>query len=282
MDEAGGMAEGEMALRGWALRAMLERRGEPTDDISSRLGEGSPAYLPQMIAVATREWNHLIAELDRAEENLEHVRRETVDVFFRVLETLIAAEGLGDAAARKGAAALFNAVVREIYVFEPMADVAAELERPLGEGGTRLSDLFCTGVSRLFDGQVAVRTAREQRPVAEFVGAGEVLRGAGVLTPAKLGERLAGWWYVKWAAQRLKLAVAGRELRVSVWEEERSSTGLDGWEVRFGGAKGFLSGTIRAGAAVLKLPERVDAGGATVQVREAGGEWAEVFARVGV
>ena len=53
----------------------------------------------------------------------------------------------------------------------------------------------------MFDGQAPVRTAREARPVEAFVSVGEVLRrgGAGVLTPAKLGERLAGWWYVKWA-----------------------------------------------------------------------------------
>ena len=52
---------------------------------------------------------------------------------------------------------------------------------------------------------------------------------------------------------------------------------MDGWQIRFGGGEKSLAATIRGGVAVMKLPERIDVRGASVQVREAGGEWAEVF-----
>jgi hypothetical protein len=241
-------------------------------------GNMTPSEPLATIARATREWKDLLAAIDREEDNLEHVRRLTRDVFFSVRDALISAEqadGADDEAKQ-----LFNAVVHDLYVFEPAADLAAEHERT-GQG-VHLSDLFCDGIAGMFEGQVRVRQTVEATPAEEFVTAGSILGDESSL--AAIAKRLTtiDWWYVKWAAQRLRVRVSGKsaELSLAVFEGEAPSAGLNGWEVRVGRGREFVTGKINGSAATLKLPQR-PAAGWVMQVREPKGEWADVFARVG-
>jgi hypothetical protein len=299
-------ATGQLALQGWALREELNRRGASAthliEGVDRRLGSLPTSLVPTFVETATIKWNGLIDALDRDEENFEHVRRETRDVFFSVLDALILAEEAGTPEAERGARRLFNTVVQDLYAFEPMADVAAELQRR-GQREVRLSDLLCAGVAGLFDGEIPERVAVESsdrvatdEEIEEFVplsvwlqrGAPRDVRQA-VLTLAALAKRLADIpaWYVKWSAQRLAVTVnaAARELRVRVVEGDTGATAraaMDGWQVRFGAGAGSKSATIKGGVVVLPAPEKLDAATLVFQVRQpAAGEWADVFARVG-
>ena len=242
---------------------------------------------------AMAAWNQLLADIDREEENFEHVRRQARDVFFSVLEALKEVETHGDGDDEAAAARLFNAVVRELYVFEPVADDAADQQR-LRTGRFELSDLLCDGVARMFDGQarerqlaaVALDTPEEFIPFQTFLK--NAVRGQ-ALSPAALAKRLASidWWYAKWTAQRLKIAVVAktRDLCLYVWEGDQTtlalSTALDGREVRTGQGKDFSAATIKNGSAITKLPQRIDVGTFAVQIRDADGKgWSDLFARI--
>ena len=255
----------------------------------------------QRVTNAMAGWNQLLAELDREEENFEHVRRRTRDVFFSVLEALKEVETHGDGNDEAAAAArLFNAVVRDLYVFEPAADDAARLSSPKSAdqqrqrlGRVELSDLLCDGVARMFDGQARERQAAAVAVEAadEFIPFQTFLKGAvkgQALSPAALAKRLASidWWYAKWTAQRLKIAVVAktRDLCLYVWEGDQAtlalSTALDGREVRAGQGKEFSMATIKNGSAITKLPQRIDVGAFAIQIRDADGKrWSDLFAR---
>ena len=301
----------DLASRGWAICEQLRRRGGNTVDaadlrliesIESHLGGSSPANTATTAAAtasvesATAGWNGLMNTLDLEEANFEHVRRETRDVFFSVLDALLLAEEAGGPQAERAAQALFNTIVNDLYVFEPLADVAAELRRS-GADEFRLSDLLCTGVARMFDGQVRERTpatadaVRLDEGVEEFLPLSVWLQrgldAARTLTLAALAKRLAEVpaWYVKWSTQQLRLSLtaATRELRVQVIGQGAApSTGMDGWQLRTSTTGKEKPATIKAGAASLTLPEKLDPSKLVLQVRDAaGGEWTDVFARLG-
>lgn len=289
-----------VALQGWALREELKRRptAEPSllQTVESRLTATTmpTGSIPAMVEYAARSFTNLLSDLDREEEpNPQHVRRESRDVFFSVLDALILAEEAGDGAAQRAAAGLFNQVIGEVYVFEPVADLAAELER-WGRGSeTKLSDLLCTAVSRLFDGRVIAREAQEAEPVEQFVPARDFLRRSATapsLTLADLAKRLAEspWWYLKWAAQRVRVSVVAktRELRLEIFEAEQpqvaaASRALDGWEFRCGHARDAQTATIKNGVASLRLPDRIDPAQFILQVKGLNTrEWVDLHARV--
>jgi len=285
---------GEHALRGWALREALERRGASSSPhlveiIDRHAGTISTHSIPQLVDHAMRAWTQLLNDLDREENNLEHVRRQTRDVFFCLLETLLVLDEFGESIEPELADRVFNAVINDLYVFEPLADVAAEVARP-GRLGAGLTDLFCGGVSRMFD--AAPSTARQDAPatvsVDEFVSIDALLRQAAAgkpLTPAAIASRLTeiDWCYLRWIAQRIKLQlnVATRELRLDVFEGDFAakparSLALDGWEFRLGALGSTI---IRAGGAILRLPERLSAP-LNLQVRQsAKSEWLDLYAR---
>jgi hypothetical protein len=297
------LASGDLALRGHALCEELRRRGDSAADaplieaIETRLGPAPAAtVVAAFVESATAGWSGLMNSLDREEENLEHVRRQTRDVFFSVLDALILAEQAGGPDVERAAQSLFNAVVADLYALEPMADVAAELQ-PRGQAEYRLSDLLCTGVAGMFEGPVRPRVLQQDDrvevadPVEEFVPLTVWLqRGAPSdprqpLTLATLARRLAEVpaWYVKWSAQQLRVALnaATRELTVQVIEASVPSRGLDGWQVRTGmGAKPVA---IKGGVAAIPLADKLDLSKLVLQIREpsSGAEWTDVFARVG-
>jgi hypothetical protein len=217
------------------------------------------------------------------------------DVFFEVVEALILAEEAGGTGANQTAAQqLFNSVIGDVYVFEPLADVAAQLRR-WGKGQTRLSDLLCAAVAGLYGGEArrAVEVIEaEPEEAAQFAPIERFVRGAAGadrLTLEQFAHRLAGspWWYVKWAAQRVRMSVVPktRELRLEVFDSDDTgepgrSRGLDGWEVRLTHAGRHASTRVENATAVLKLPEQVDARSFGLQVRDAAGrEWVELFGR---
>jgi hypothetical protein len=296
---------GDLALRGHALCEELRRRGDSADvhlidAIEARLSPlpaaAGTTTVAHFVESATTRWNDLMNSLDREEENLQHVRRETRDVFFYVLDALILAEEAGGPDVERAAQELFNAVVADLYAFEPMADVAAELQ-PRGRGDYRLSDLLCTGVAGLFESQVRPRVRQQEdrvevsEPVEEFVPLtvwlqrGDVPDARQPLTLATLAKRLAEVpaWYVKWSAQQLRVAVnaAARELTVQVIEGAAPSRALDGWQLRTGTTAKPV--TIKAAVATISLPDKVDPSKFLLQIREpaSGAEWTDVFARVG-
>jgi hypothetical protein len=286
--------KGEQSLRGWALLETLKRRNAASDGrliekIENRLPKFPHDEVTGYIDAALQAWNGLLADLDREEENFEHVRRTTRDVFFSVLEALTLAEDTGGDAEEAAAKRLFNAVANELYAFEPMADVAAELERR-GQGDMTLSDLLCVGVARMFDGHPRVHEAAttDAVEVDDFVSVASIL-GDAPLTPAKLAKRLARveWWYVKWAAQRLQVSVMEktRDLIAYVWSGDAAtlamSKEMDGWEIRAGSGRDLATATIKGGTATIKLPARVETRGFVMQVKAPGAEWSDVFARVG-
>jgi len=298
----GTTVSGDLALCGHALCEELRRRCDSADAhlieaIETRLGPTPAATaVAAFVESATAGWTGLMNSLDREEENFEHVRRETRDVFFSVLDALILAEEAGGPDAGRAAQSLFNAVVADLYAFEPMADVAAELQ-PRGQVEYRLSDLLCTGVARMFDGQPRPRVRPQDdrveisEPVEEFVPLTVWLqRGALAdprqpLTLATLAKRLAEVpaWYVKWSAQQLRVAVnaAARELTVQVIEGAAASRALDGWQIRT--ATTAKPATIKVGAATIPLPDKLDPSKLLLQIREpsANAEWTDVFARLG-
>jgi hypothetical protein len=304
-DNLAGAVPGDLALRGHALCEALRRRGDSADAplidaIETRLSPlpaAGTTTVAHFVESATTRWNDLMNSLDREEENFEHVRRETRDVFFYVLDALILAEEAGGPDAARAAQQLFNAVVADLYAFEPMADVAAELQ-PRGRAAEyRLSDLLCTGVAGLFEDQVRPRALSQDNrvevsePVEEFVPLsvwlqrGDVSDARQPLTLATLAKRLAEVpaWYVKWSAQQLRVAVnaAARELTVHVIEGAAPSRALDAWQVRTGTTGKPVA--IKGGVAAISLPDKLDASKFVLQIREpsSGAEWTDVFARVG-
>jgi hypothetical protein len=107
---------------------------------------------------------------------------------------------------------------------------------------------------------------------------------ARTLTLAALAKRLAEIpaWYVKWSTQKLRLSLnaATRELRVQVIGDAAGA--MDGWQIRTGTTTKDKPSTLKAGLAAISLPEKLDASKLVLQVRDAsGGEWTDVFARVG-
>jgi hypothetical protein len=291
------------ALQGWALRHELHRRPDVPrsviTDLKSKLGPMHPEHLPAVVESATRSFEALLADLDREEPNLQHVRRQTRDVFFNVLEALILVEessgGTGAGALAPLAADLFNRVIQDVYVFEPAADLAAELER-WGQGRTELSDLFCTAVTRLFDGRPRSRRPVHQPDlveVEEFLPVADFLLQTGPavsLTPAAFADRLAKHptWYAKWIPQRFRLTVVPRtrELRLAVVEtdaagKETPSRALDGYDFRLGHPPTDLQTTqLKAGVAALKLPDRIDPARLVLQIKErAAPDWTDLFTR---
>jgi hypothetical protein len=299
-----GTVPGDLALRGHALCEELRRRGDSADAhlidaIETRLGPlpaAGTTTVAHFIESATTRWNDLMNSLDREEENLQHVRRETRDVFFYVLDALILAEEAGGSDVGRAAQQLFNAVVADLYAFEPMADVAAELQ-PRGGAEYRLSDLICTGVAGVFEGQRRPRVREQEdrvevpEPVEEFVSLtvwlqrGDVPDARQPLTVATLAKRLADVpaWYVKWSAQQLRVAInaAARELTVQVIEGAAPSRALDGWQVRTG--TGGKPVAIKGGVAAISLPDKLDPSKLLLQIREpaSGAEWTDLFARLG-
>jgi hypothetical protein len=300
-----------VASRGWAICEQLRRRGGDLIDadqrliesIESRLSGSSSAYATVAAATAsikfaTAGWNGLMNMLDLEEENFEHVRRETRDVFFSVLDALLLAEEAGGPDAESAAQGLFNTIVGDLYAFEPMADVAADVQRQ-AHGAFRLSDLLCTGVARMFDAQPRERVrvtndddavVRVDEPVEEFLPLSVWLQrsqDAARLTLAALAKRLAEVpaWYVKWSPQQLRLSLnaATREFRVQVIEADGGSrSALDGWQIRTGTETKDKPVTLKAGVATLTLPEKPDATRLVLQVRDPSNkEWSDVFARVG-
>ena len=61
-----------------------------------------------------------------------------------------------------------------------------------------------------------------------------------------------------------------------------TSRALDGWQLRTGSSA--KPATIKAGAATIPLPDKLDPSKLLLQIREpsSGAEWTDVFARVGV
>jgi hypothetical protein len=284
-----GETDGLSGLRGWGVCELLKRRSSSAglvEKVEGYLGSINVESLPHLAEHAMGCWNHLISDLDREEANLEHVRRQSRDVFFSVLEALVLIEERGNGDHGPAAQRLFNAVINDLYAFEPVADVAAELWG--GQGYGRLSDLLCAGVAGLFEGRVPEVRVEEPDPVEEFVTVDAfLLRSAGrALSPTQLAEALAGVasWYVKWAAQVVRLAVAGPELRLTTWEgaQDLTSRAFDGWQVRLGHARYVQVAKFAGGLATLKLPEQIDPARLVIQVKGPGQEeWGDLFARVG-
>jgi hypothetical protein len=293
---------GNVALCGWAICEQLRRRGDAADQgliesIESQIGSApTTASATAYVESAAAGWHGLMNTLDREEANFEHVRRETRDVFFSVLDAFMLAEEAGGAEAEQAAQDLFNTVVGDLYAFEAMADVAAELQRR-GHGEFRLSDLLCTGVAGLYDGQARERTSvttpdalRVDDGVEGFLPLSVWLqRGpdAARLTLATLAKRLAEIpaWYVKWSTQQLRLSLnaATRELRVQVIDAGAApSLAMDGWQIRTGTGAKEKPATIKSGVAMIAMPEKLDVSKLMLQVRDPSArEWVDVFARVG-
>jgi hypothetical protein len=299
-------AGGVLALQGWALREELRRSGPAghnlMDTINPRIGTVQNELIPTVLNDARQAWQNLLADLDKPEDNAESVRHQTREVFFTVLEALILTEEAGGAAGgsqkqnQAAAEQLFNTVISDIYVFEPLADLAAKMQR-WGTGQTRLSDLLCTAVAGLYGGEIRqtvdrVESQEDQVPV--FAPIERFVRDDAApnqrLTLDQFAQRLAAspWWYVKWAAQRLKLSIlpATRELRVEIFDPAETtprtapSRGLDGWDIRLTHARQPATATIQNGSATLKLPPQLDPASLTLQLRDpAAREWVELYGR---
>jgi hypothetical protein len=251
-----------MGTAGETLRPTLEHHSHPTPS----------AAIPAFADRALQSWNHLLADLDRETANLEQINRQSEEVFFSILGALALIEEAGQAAHESIAQKLFNSVIHDLYVFEPFADLAAEL-MPAGRGPTQLSDLFCTGISGLFDGQSRFRQAAAIEPVEEFVPLETLLQQSTLARTT--------WWYVKWAAQRIKMTFTppSRELQLEVHEGESTalSLALDGWQVRLGQARSFTTATLTAGAAALQLPPKTQ----LFQIKSpSNSEWTDLFTQV--
>jgi hypothetical protein len=296
-------AGGVLALHGWALREELRRSGpagqDLMDTINPRIGTVQSDLIPIVLHDARQAWQNLLADLDKPEDNADSVRRQARDLFFTVHEALIlveeAAGGLAGGQNDNQAAAqqLFNAVISDIYVFEPLAQTAAQMQR-WGTGKARLSDLLCKAVAGLYGDEIRqtvdlVEPREEQvpefAPIERFVRNGAATNQR--ITLDQFAQRLAAspWWYVKWAAQRLKLAVlpAARELRIEICDPESTtpSRGLDGWDVRLTHTRQPTTATIQNGAATLKLPPQLDPSSLTLQLRDpAARDWVDLYGRM--
>ena len=159
-------------------------------------------------------------------------------------------------------------------------------------GPGRPDDLLCTAVSRLVDGRAPVRQETPE-DVEEFVPVREFLlrpAAAPFLTLVDFAHRLGQnpWWYLKWAAQRVRVSVVAktRELRLEIFEAEQpqvaaASRALDGWEFRCGHARDAQTATIKNGVASLRLPDRIDPAQFILQVTGLNPrEWVDLHARV--
>jgi hypothetical protein len=266
----------QLASQGFALHEIVKRIGSPAQHLLPAL-ESYSRSMPSLADVsafanhAAQSWTQLLADLDRETANLDSIPRQIEDVFFAVLEALILIEEAGQEQHQVAAQRLFNSIIHDLYVFEPLADLAAELQRP-GHGPTQLSDLFCTGIAGLFDGQPRLRP-QPVEAVEEFVPLEALLRKS----------TLSGvtWWYLRWAAQRIKVTFAqqSRELRLDVREGDSPtpSLALDGWQVRLGHPRQFSTATLTGGVAVLQLP----ADSRQFQIKSPGGsEWTDLFTQV--
>jgi hypothetical protein len=293
-------AGGVLALQGWALREELRRSGPACqnlmDTIDPRIGDVQSDLIPTVLNDARLAWQNLLADLDKPEDNAQSVREQAKEVFFQIHEALILAEEAGGSQRGSEAAAqqLFNTVLPDLYVFEPVADLAAQMEH-WGTGTTRLSDLLCTAVARLYGGEIRQTVdlvePREEH-VPEFAPVERFVRGQAPnerLTLDQFAQRLAAspWWYVKWAAQRLKLSVLPktRELRIEIFDPESESRptpskGLDGWDIRLTHARQPTTATIQNATATIKLPPQIDPASFTLHLREpAAREWVELYGR---
>jgi len=266
----------QLLLRGSALLGIVTRMGPAGESLLPALERhrhSTPtAAIPAFADRAIHTWNHLLADLDRETANLEQINRQSEEVFFSILEALALIEEAGQSDHQPIAQKLFNSVIHDLYVFEPFADLAAEL-MPAGRGPTRLSDLFCAGISGLFEGQPRFRQSATIEPVEEFVPLGTLLQQSTLARTT--------WWYVKWAAQRIKMTFTppSRELRLEVHEGESSelSLALDGWQVRLGQARSFATATLTGGAASLQLPPNTQ----LFQIKSPGSsEWTDLFTQV--
>ena len=269
-------------LRGLGLCELLKRRGTSAgrliENIERHLDSTTFQSLPRLVEHTIGCWNHLLADLDREEANLEHVRRQAQDVFFSVLEALVLIEERGATADAPAARQLFNAVIHDLYVFEPMADQAAQLA---GEGYEQLSSLLCAGVAGLYNGQAPEPRPESIEPVEEFVPLDAFLRRS---PGESLSDLLASvTWYLKWTAQVIKMTVTGSDLKLTVCEapQSRASQALDGWQIRLTHARQVQETKFVTGAATLKLPHPCNPAQLAIQLKGPGQtEWASLFARV--
>jgi hypothetical protein len=266
----------QLLLRGWALLEIARRMGPAGETLLPTLERytySTPtAAIPAFADHAVQSWNHLLADLDRETANLEQINRQSEDVFFSILEAFTLIEEAREPAHESLAQKLFNSVIHDLYVFEPFADLAAEL-MPAGRGPTQLSDLFCAGISGLFEGQARFRQAAAIEPVEEFVPLETLLQQSTLARTT--------WWYVKWTAQRIKMTFTppSRELRLEVHEGDSSafSLALDGWQVRLGQARAFDTTTLTGGAGTLQLPPNTQ----LFQIKSPGSsEWTDLFTQV--
>ncbi len=286
-----------LCLQGWALRQTTKRRGESAQHLSETIDRHLPplpaAQIPDQIERATHNFQQLLSDLDSTDDNHDRIRSQIRNCFFEILEAFVLAEDASGDEETALAQTLFNTIVNDLYVFESMADVAAELKGDGSHFQTEVSHLFCIAVASLFDGQVRPRPVVEAQ-AEEFISISDVVRGKGSgkpLTPGTLQNRLARipFWYVKWVAQRLTLAVVARtaDLHVYVWNGEDPaslalSQDLNGWQVRMGKGKDSVAVTIANATAALKLPKRIDASNFTIQIKDpTAPDWVELFGRVG-
>jgi hypothetical protein len=266
----------QLGSQGFALHEIVKRIGPPAQHFLPTLerhprSTPSPATIATLADHAVQSWIRLLADLDRESANLDPIPSQIEDVFFAVLEALILIEEAGKDEHQVAAQRLFNSIVHDLYVFEPLADLAAELRRP-GPSPTQLSDLLCTGIAGLFDGQPRFRS-QPVEAIEEFVPLDVFLRKSSLAG--------ATWWYVKWAAQRIKMtfAPASRELQLEVCEGESAgpSLALDGWQVRLGHPRQFSTATLTGGVAVLQLPPN----SGHFQIKSPGGsEWMDLFTQL--
>jgi hypothetical protein len=269
-------------LRGLGLCELLKRRGTSArgliESVERQLDSATLQSLPSLVEHTIRCWNHLLADLDREEANLEHVRRQAQDVFFSVLEALVLIEARGTSADAPAARQLFNAVIHDLYVFEPMADQAAQL---VGEGYEQLSNLLCAGVAGLYNGQAPELRPEPVESVEEFVPLEAFLRRS---PGESLSDLLASvTWYLKWTAQVIKMTVTGSDLKLTVCEapQSRASQALDGWQIRLTHARQIQETKFVTGAATLKLPHPCNPAQLAILLKGPGQtEWGSLFARV--
>jgi hypothetical protein len=286
-----------LCLQGWGLRETIKRRGESAQHLIETIERHLPplpaAQIPDHVERATKDFEQLLRDLDLASDNHEPIHPRARDCFFDILEALVLAEDSGGDVETGLAENLFNTIINDLYVFESMADVAAELKGDGNHFQTELSDLFCTAIASLYDGQVRPRPQAEAQ-AEEFISISAFVREkspAKPLTPETLQNRLARipFWYVQWVAQRLTLAVVARsgDLHVQVWNGDDPaslalSQDLNGWQIRMGDGKNAVAATIGNGTAALKLPQRIDAAKFTIQIKDpAAQDWIELFGRVG-